>query len=460
MRFKDDIAQGIANIAFESPNSATFLVDKEGYVILINKLYLRILNCKQKDIVGRHLSDVMPWETVTLDVLETKQERIAYRWGTAGLKGAASSYPVIKDGELWGCFTWTVLLDLNGAQRMIERLKREHHDDFIDGIESFGTWYTFDSIIGDSPNTKELKNVSRQVAAHGDITVLLEGESGTGKELFAQAMHNASPRAGNPFVRVNCAAIPENLLESELFGYEEGAFTNAKKGGKLGKFELAGGGTIFLDEIGELPLPMQSKLLVVLQEKVIERIGGEKPIKIKCRVIAATNRNLAEMVKTNLFREDLYYRLNVVKLTVPPLRERKEDLPLLIQHLMRSINIREKTNIDGISEEVRSILYQYKYPGNVRELQNILERAMIITHIKKFNVINIDNLNRSMLDEALIDEAIEERNGKGLNSILEEVEKRIIELTLSDTDCDLNKTAEILGINKSSLYRRLKKYDL
>lgn len=455
-----DINKGIANVAFENPNAAAFLVDKDGIIVLINKLYLRLLNCEGKQIIGKHLMEVMPWEEVTMDVLQTKQERIAYKWSVCGLKGAASSYPVIENGKLEGCFTYSIFLDMHGARRMVERLIEEHDDysQLSDGTE-YEAKYTFDSIIGTSVSTRELKNVAMQVASHADITILLEGESGTGKELFAQAIHNASPRANRPFVRINCAAIPESLLESELFGYDEGAFTNAKKGGKLGKFELAGEGTLFLDEIGELALAMQAKLLVVLQEKVIEHVGGEKPIKIKCRIIAATNRNLYDMVKKGEFREDLYYRLNVVKLTISPLRERMEDLPLLIQCLMRDLNIRNKTNIDEISDEARNIIFKHKWPGNVRELQNVLEHAMIMTHIMKLNIITVENLDKTLTTEVLID-TFANREGKGLTEIIEDVEKRIIAQTLNETAHDLNKTAELLQINKALLYRRLKKYDL
>ena len=236
--------------------------------------------------------------------------------------------------------------------------------------------YSFEDIVGKSRALDKVFAILPQVAK-SPSTVLLQGESGTGKELFARAIHNLSLRKKGPLVSVNCGALPENLLESELFGYKAGAFTDARKD-KPGRFELARGGTIFLDEVGDMPLALQVKLLRVLQEKVFEPLGGVEPISADVRIVAATNRDLEQMVSEGSFREDLFYRLNVVKLRLPPLRERPEDIPLLINHFIKRLNIIQSKEIEGISEDVRTVLMRHDYPGNIRELENILEFAFIL----------------------------------------------------------------------------------
>ena len=236
--------------------------------------------------------------------------------------------------------------------------------------------YTFEDIVGKSQALTRIFRILPQVA-RSNSTVLITGESGTGKELFARAIHNLSERKNRPLITVNCGALPENLLESELFGYKAGAFTDARKD-KPGRFVLADGGTIFLDEIGDLPLSLQVKLLRFLQEKTIEPLGGTETIKVDVRVIAATNKDLGQMVEEGSFRQDLYYRLNVVHLRLPSLRERREDLPLLINHFIRRFNVMQDKAIQGVSEDVLAILMRYNFPGNIRELENILEYAFIL----------------------------------------------------------------------------------
>jgi len=237
-----------------------------------------------------------------------------------------------------------------------------------------GAKYSLDQIIGNSAKIKKMKEMIVK-AAQTKSTVLIFGETGTGKELVAHAIHQQSRRNYQPFVRVNCAAIPGELLESELFGYEEGAFTGAKRGGKVGKFELANFGTLLLDEINQMPLYMQSKLLRVIQEKEIERLGGNRPIEIDVRRIFTTNQNLAELVQQNKFREDLYYRINVVSIDIPPLRERIEDIPMLVRFFIAKINKELGLSISGIDKKVLKLFMAYDWPGNIRELENAIERA-------------------------------------------------------------------------------------
>ena len=290
-------------------------------------------------------------------------------------------------------------------------------------------------------------------------TILITGESGTGKELFAQAIHNSSARCAGPFVRINCAALPDNLLESELFGYEEGAFTGARKGGKPGKFDLAKGGTIFLDEIGDMPLTMQTKLLTVLQERVVERIGGTNPIPIDVRVIAATNRDLEKMVAEQTFREDLYYRLNVVRLTIPPLRERVGDISLLVDDLIKRLNAHLRTNIQGINPPALDLLQSYRWPGNVRELENLLERAMNLCHMNQQSLLKVEHFP-SLGNSKFSKIEILDNGQTALPDLLDGIEEQLLLKALHEADGNKAKTAKILGIHSSALYRKLKKYGL
>jgi transcriptional regulator with PAS, ATPase and Fis domain len=288
--------------------------------------------------------------------------------------------------------------------------------------------------------------------ASGDISVLIRGESGTGKELFAHSIHHLSPRSHQPFIKVNCGAIPEHLLESELFGYEEGAFTGAKRGGKKGKFLLAHGGTIFLDEIGDMPLNMQVKLLRVLQEKEVEPVGSVKPIPVNVRVIAATNRPLEKMIEEKRFREDLFYRINVIPFKIPPLRERPEDISHLTDFFLEKISKRAGKRITKLDEEVRKVFNQHSWPGNLRELENVIEAAV---HLTDGETITIYSLPESLKGDPKI--LIGQLT---LKEILEETEKRIIEKTLEQFHLDKLEAARALGISKSSMYEKIKKYKL
>ena len=260
-------------------------------------------------------------------------------------------------------------------------------------------------------------------------------------------------------MRINCAALPDNLLESELFGYEEGAFTGARKGGKPGKFDLAKGGTIFLDEIGDMPLTMQTKLLTVLQERVVERIGGTNPIPIDVRVIAATNRDLEKMVAEQTFREDLYYRLNVVRLTIPPLRERVGDISLLVDDLIKRLNAHLRTNIQGINPPALDLLQSYRWPGNVRELENLLERAMNLCHMNQQSLLKVEHFP-SLGNSKFSKIEILDNGQTALPDLLDGIEEQLLRKALHEADGNKAKTAKILGIHSSALYRKLKKYGL
>lgn len=412
------------------PYMATIMVDKEGKVIFINKTYLRILKLSKKEVIGKHVGTITP-RSRTLVVLKTGRAEVGYNWIVNDQHLIATSLPVYENNEIIGSFAYSIFLNIYEAKNLVEDLLSELNMYKSQVNCLLRSKYDFDDIIGEDQRLKDLKFLAAQIAHHKNTTVLISGESGTGKELFAHAIHNSSCRSPFPFVRVNCAAIPENLLEAELFGYEKGAYTGANKEGKLGKFELANGGTIFLDEIGEMPLSMQSKLLVVLQEQIIERLGGVQPIKVDVRVIAATNRELSQMVQEGTFREDLFYRLNVFNINIPALRNHKRDIPILVNHFIDKLNSRLNTHISGISKDGLDYLCQYHWPGNIRELENVLERALILADMEKSRQLGRKHFNLSDYDrpELLSDG----KPGESLKAMIEEYEKTALLKTLETT---------------------------
>jgi len=307
-----------------------------------------------------------------------------------------------------------------------------------------------EGILGESGRMQEVLSLVRRVAA-SDATVLIRGESGTGKELIAKAIHYASRRAEGPLVRVNCAALPETLLESELFGHEKGAFTGAQAT-RRGRFELAHGGSLFLDEIGDLPPHLQVKLLRVLQEREIERVGSSRPIPVDVRLLAATHRDLEALVKAGSFREDLYYRINVVTLAVPPLRERREDIPLLLDHFLSKFARANGKTIRGLTREARDTLLRYDYPGNVRELENLMERAVVLTRDEV--------IGRADLPLSVRETEPESGEATGLPAAVEGLERRMIRDALARADGVQTRAAELLGISERVLRYKLRKYGL
>ena len=312
----------------------------------------------------------------------------------------------------------------------------------------------FDKIIGNSKSIKSVKSKASKIA-RSNSTILITGESGTGKELFARAIHSASCRAKEPFIAINCGAIPDSLLESELFGYDRGAFTGANREGKPGKFELANKGTVFLDEVGDMPLHLQVKILRVLQEKVIQRVGGTKDIPVDVRIIAATHQNLRELVEKRLFREDLYYRLNVIPIHIPPLRERPDDIPVLIEYLFSKFPKIMGKNILGFTKEALETLKNYTWPGNVRELENAIEYA--VNFCPNEEMISQEYLPPWLTDSAapISDEDFKQK--------LEQSEIELLKDALQKMGRSLEAKEQIakkLGISVSTLYRKLRKYNI
>lgn len=438
---------------------AISVVDQNGLGVMINPAYTKITGLSEKDVIGKPATvDIAEGESIHMQVLKTKKpiKGSLMKVGPARKEVLVNAAPIILNGELKGSVG--VIHDMSEIAKLSDELKNAKNI-----IRSLEAKYTFDDIIGSDPLLMSAIDKAKK-AAEIPITVLLRGESGTGKEIFAHAIHNESERKFSKFVRVNCSAIPETLLESELFGYEEGAFTGAKKGGKKGLFEEANEGTIFLDEIGEIPNSTQTKLLRVLQEKEIVRVGGTKPKNIDVRIITATNIDLEEAIEKGRFRADLYYRLNVLPILIPPLRLRKGDIYDLSIFFIKKFNQQYGRNVRDITSEAVEKLKKYDWPGNVRELDNFIGRAIINM---KANDTAIQTNHLPKLEKFLEtgdnnDAQRENREdiSMGLNSIVEKAEKEHIAKVM--TECGNNKTkaAKHMNISLRCLYYKLERYDL
>ena len=358
---------------------------------------------------------------------------------------------------------FTKPLDLNEMRVVVRRaLEREHLQDELRQLkETVERRRGFHNIVGKSKGMRDVFDMAETVFDN-DVTVLITGESGTGKELIAEAIHYNSPRRAKPFVKLNCVAIPETLLESELFGYEKGAFTGATRQ-KPGKFELANHGTLLLDEIGDMSLSIQAKLLRVLQEREVERVGGIKPIKVDVRIMASTNQDLAQLVREGRFREDLYFRLNVLPIHIPSLKERREDIPLLLDHFVNLYKTRFNKDIEGFSEEAMDILMGHSWPGNVRELENVVQRAIILAKERVIQEWGLPPEIRRQKKESSLDLEKLETNlplNETVEMIVAEVEKKLIAQALDEVDWKREKAASLLGTSLKTLYNKMKKYGL
>ena len=378
-----------------------------------------------------------------------------------GAPNVARIKPLYKDGELMGAIDYDLLYGYSDFKSFFSQADRylffleDIKAEYLDAKANKKRKYNISDIIGKSDAIKELKQKIYKVA-ETESTVLVTGETGCGKEMITHSIHNLSRRAKNPFIEVNCAAIPESLAESELFGYEEGSFTGAIKGGKPGKFELANKGTIFLDEIDQLAYYLQPKLLRVLQEREISRIGGTV-VPVDVRVIAATNKNLLELVKKGKFREDLYYRLNVIDIEVPPLRERKEDIPLLANEYLNRIKNVIGKNISGISDNAMKLLINYSWPGNVRELFNVIEKGVNMSNGGELELTDFRNfVSNSGMTEVSIVAGFD----SSLDDFKELAEKEAIIKVLKICENNRSKAAEYLKITRQCLYKKMKKYKI
>lgn len=446
---------------FNSTQDAISVVDQHGIGVMINPAYTRITGLSGKDVIGKPATvDIAEGESIHLKVLKTR-EPVKNAWlkvGPSRKEVIVNAAPIVVDGELRGSVG--VIHDITEIKRLTEELNQAKQI-----IRKLEAKYTFDDIVSINPKMQEVIDKAKK-AAQTPATVLLQGESGTGKELFAHAIHNASVRKFSQFVRVNCAALSESLLESELFGYEEGAFTGAKKGGKKGLFEMASGGTIFLDEIGEINFGTQAKLLRILQEKEIIRVGGTDSIPVDVRVISATNLNLEQAMQKGHFREDLFYRLNVIPLRIPPLRDRKEDICSLALHIVKRFNQDYGRSIQDISAEAKQRLLEYDWPGNIRELENFIGRAIINMRFNDTIILeeHLARINERMTGGIGAGEPVHASGSIDaslpLKKVMEYTEKKYIKKILQRTGYNKTEAAKKMGISIRNLYYKLDKYGI
>ena len=435
------MAYRYSNALLENMSDGLISINNNGMVTEINAKGGEIFGVNPLQVKGRHVDQIFNARATILQVISEgveyeDREIIIEKMG----KKIYSSASLLKDDS--GGIIGAVAVFREMANRQPSKRPTILHSHC----------YTFDDIIGESPAVAAAKEWAGMAAA-GSSTVLINGESGTGKELFAQSIHNSSPRRERQFIAINCAALPENLIESELFGYEEGAFTGAKRGGQAGKFEIADGGTIFLDEIGDMSLNVQSKLLRVIQEKKVARVGSphERPVDI--RIIAATHKELGVEVQKGNFRQDLYYRLNVLELRIPALRERIEDLPLLTRHLAEKISIRLDRNLPRIDNEFAHKLRSHNWPGNIRELENVLERAIIRAGTDGVLTADLLEFHHRAEQRPMAERPVRIRS-------LREAEKENIAEAIVFYEGNIQKAAARLGIGRNTLYRKMKEYDI
>ena len=439
-----EVSRNEMSTVLETTHEGIFALDQKGYVKHCNNRAATLFDTTKRDLIGRHISKLMPGSPA-IKVLETgrgytENEEI-FKVDGGQHHFIVTVKPFCNVDEIDGVVV--SFRDITEAQKLVYNFSTR-------AIKN-----TVDDIIGTSEKIMIAKKQAL-ITARGNSTVLITGESGTGKEMFAKAIHYASSRSDHPFITVNCGAIPENLLESELFGYEKGAFTGASEKGKAGKFELADGGTIFLDEIGDMPLHLQVKILHVLQNMRFERVGGSKSIIVDVRVIAATNKNLEKLIDEGKFREDLYYRLSVIPLSIPPLRERREDIKMLMYHFLRKYNTFMNRKITGFSPAVEDLYLNHDWPGNVRELENAVEYG---TNMAFGDTIDIDEVPARIMKKE--EEIVKFKNlDKPLAEQIKLYEREIITRKLKQHNGVKDAVARELGLSRATLYRKLSELDI
>ncbi len=433
--------------AMNSLPTGAFICDKDGIVQFINEAYANYLQLKQEDAIGKYITEIIPDSKITAVLKSGKAElRQVRRFPGRSANLIVNRVPLFENGELIGALSMALFDTAEQVQDLLKEVRLL--DNRVDACQrrvksALSSQYTIDSIIGSSKSIIEFKTLLQRYAV-SDAAVFLYGATGSGKELAAGAIHTASLRAGGPFVPINCAAIPKELFESEVFGYASGAFSGARREGNIGKVEMAHQGTLFLDEVGELSLQAQAKLLRVLEEKSIFRVGSSRQRQVDFRLIAASNRDLRAMVEAGNFREDLYYRINALPLRVPPLRERKEDIPLLVGYFLAHMGAGDTI----CSDEAMDMLCAYPWPGNVRELRNAVGHALCLSRNGRIEP-------QDLPPECRI---LEWRNaGDSLQTITRNAEGQAIEKALRETGGNKSKAARLLGVSRAAFYEKLKK---
>ncbi len=449
-----ELVQGF-ELLLDDVYSGIILCDKDSRILFMNKFYADLLGTDQKKAVGKHIKTFFPQSRLP-SVVETGEMELLKRCSLrADIALLVNRVPIIRKGETIGVVLQTVFKNHQEIGSLLTRLSllEKEVSHYKRGLNSvLSATYNFDSIIGNNRSILEAKKMAAKYA-RTQSSVLILGQTGTGKELFAHAIHLSSPRSAGAFVCVNCAAIPRELLESELLGYETGAFTGASKKGKQGKIQLAHQGTLFLDEIGDLPLNAQAKLLRVLETKTIEKVGGVKTIDVDFRLVAATNKDLRGMIDHNEFREDLFYRLNTMSVEIPPLSERADDIPLLIRFFLHSMG---KENFT-VSEEAMECLKIYSWPGNVRELKNVIARAVSLA---EGDALCLEHLPNEIRNDNPCSASASKITGESLSQELACHEKTILMEALKSTGGNMTRAAKKLGIARSTLYEKCRTHNL
>ncbi|MDB4264615.1 sigma 54-interacting transcriptional regulator [bacterium] len=442
------------------------LISTDGIIRYVNKAYVEMHGLKNVKCIGERVKDVFDTaDEGCLKVLRTQKRSMGESHSCKGVRGINFRYPVYDSNNLVGCLVETIFTDIDKDQ-MIDLInsfselqkKAYNYEKVIQNISD--RLYTFDSLVGESIAFREMIDIGKRFAQSSQ-PILVYGESGTGKELVAQALHTDSPRNGKPFITVNCAALPQELVESELFGYSEGAFTGSKKGGMKGKFELADTGTIFLDEIGEMPFSLQAKLLRVLETHEIQKIGHHRSVYTDFRLIVATNKNLINMVDGGTFREDLYHRLSILELNIPPLRRRKEDIPGLTSYLIEQELGFERGSQIRLSSEVLRLFREYSWKGNVRELKNVLIYAICCLEEQE-NMISLAHVpDRIKTAHSSLKKAvIPSKNNDTLADASAAAEREVIIAALEKCGQNKSRAARELGIARSNLYTKMRVFGL
>ncbi|MBU1274036.1 MAG: sigma 54-interacting transcriptional regulator [Proteobacteria bacterium] len=443
------------SLVLDNVYSGIIVCDSDCRIVFMNRVYGELLGTDPTKVVGQYLEKYFP-HTRMPQVLSTGRSELAQRCSLkTDMPMLVNRIPLRVKGQVVGVILQTIFRDYTAITDLISRLQGlesevKYYKKGLDRVLS--PLYSFESIVGSSPVLAGVKAVAAKYA-RTEAPVLITGPTGTGKEMFAHAVHSASPRERGPFVCVNCAAIPRELLESELFGYESGAFTGASRKGKVGQIQLAHMGTLFLDEIGELSVKAQVKLLRVLETKMLERLGGVKPVAVDFRLVAATNRDLKEMMRRGEFRDDLYYRLSTMAVGIPPLSQRGGDIEVLVRHFLLAMDHPELP----VNPQAMDALKSYSWPGNVRELKNVIERAVSLSEGKE---IGLEQLPREVLHLGAEDSQVYEDSDSPLVEQMARFEKRALERALRLNLGNMTKTAKMLGISRSTLYEKCRRFDL
>lgn len=438
----------------EKAYEGLIIIDKDGKIIKFK--YEKFLDVKEEDVIGKHVTEVMENTRLHI-VLKTGTPEIGDVQNIKGHNVLTSRIPIIRNGEVVGAVGTILFKDILEVKHLNDHLEqmKQHVKKYKQEMKRLNlAKYSFEQILTADPQMLAIIDSAKK-AAESNVSVYIEGQSGTGKEYFAHAIHEGSLRRYAPFVRINCASIPKDLFESELFGYEPGAFTGASTHGRIGKFELANGGTIFLDELSAMPFEMQAKLLRVIEEREIERVGGNARINIDVRFISASNEDLHECVKQGRFRSDLYYRLNVVHLKLPPLKDRSRDIMLLTHHFIDLFSKDRPTGPKGVSVDAKRCLEAYTWPGNVRELRNVIESAISLSGSRLIEVSDLPEAIALERVDTLYDASLE--LGGDLYEIMERIERNLIISAIKASGGSKTRAAKRLGIHRTALYKKMDK---